>query len=113
MGTAELMQQLAMLSWLNQSDERSGGSDTGGLSMLAWLNKNEEGEELYKIITGARVAYELWSRISSQKDVDTYQAQCILGIVEFIKKNPKATEDQLAKEVQKQIELFKAKVAAL
>lgn len=44
---------------------------------------------------------------------DTYfQAQCIMGIVDYIKKNPKASETELAKEVMKHVEIFQAQVAA-
>ena len=39
-----------------------------------------------------------------------FQAQCIAAIVEYVKKHPKASEADLAKELTKQIELFKAKI---
>ena len=42
-----------------------------------------------------------------------FQAQCILGIVQHIKENPRASQDDLAKEIQKRVELFKNQVDTL
>ncbi len=65
---------------------------------------------MYETVTGARVAYELYQRLSGQRDLETYQSQCIAGIVEYVKSHPKASEDELAKEIAKQIQLFQFKV---
>ncbi len=67
-------------------------------------------KELYETVTGTRVAYELYQRLSGQRDLDLYQSQCIAGIVEYVKAHPKASEDELAKEIAKQIQLFQFKV---
>ena len=40
---------------------------------MAWLNKESEYKNMYELITGARVAYELWNRISGQRDLETYE----------------------------------------
>jgi uncharacterized protein YpbB len=82
------------------------------MGLLVWMNNGDDGKELYQKITGARVAYEIYNRLSGQRDIDTYQAQCYMGIAEFIKKHPKASEQELTEEVQKQIALFAAKVEA-
>ncbi len=42
-----------------------------------------------------------------------FQAQCIMGIVEYIKKHPKASQKELTAEVEKQIQLFQMKVESL
>jgi len=80
------------------------------LAMLVWLNKGEEGKDLYKMVTGARVGYEIYNRMSGQRDLEALQQQFIMAVVDYIKKNPKASEDQLAKEIQKQVETFEALV---
>ena len=80
------------------------------LALLVWLKRGEEHKEMYRTITQARVAYELYQRLTSSNDIETYQAQCIAGICDYVKKHPKATEQELAKEVEKQIELFKFKI---
>ncbi len=80
------------------------------MAALVWLKKGDDHKQLYETVTGARVAYELYQRMSSERDIETYQAQCILAIVDYVKKHPKASEQELAKEVEKQIELFKFKI---
>ncbi|ELU10860.1 hypothetical protein CAPTEDRAFT_129670, partial [Capitella teleta] len=83
------------------------------LGLLLWLNKGEEHKDLYKFVTGARVTYEIYQRISSQSSLDAYQAQCIMGIVNYIKEHPKANQKELEKEVLKRIEVFKQQVEAI
>jgi hypothetical protein len=78
-----------------------------------WLHKGDEYKELYKTVTGARVTYELYQRITANKDLETFQTQCIMGIVAYIKANPKASEAELTKEVEKQVKLFKDRVETL
>lgn len=41
------------------------------------------------------------------------QGMFIAGIADYVKKHPNASEAELAKEVQKQLELFKSRVDAL
>ena len=83
------------------------------MAALVWLKRGDEHKEIYQTITGARVAYELYQRFSSERDIETYQAQCIAGICDYVKQHPKATEQEIAKEVEKQIELFKFKVETM
>ncbi len=80
------------------------------MAALLWLKKGDDHKQLYETVTGARVAYELYQRMTGEREIETYQTQCILGIVDYVKKHPKATEDELAREVAKQIELFKYKI---
>lgn len=85
-GTGELIQQIAALIWLNRGDEH---------------------KELYRKVTGARVSYELYNRLSVKKDIEVFQNLCINGIVDYIKAHPKASEAELTKEVEKHVKLFK------
>lgn len=80
------------------------------LAAFMWLNKGDEHKQLYTTITGARVAYELYNRLTTRNDMDLFQAQCIMAIVDYIKANPKASESQLTAEIERQIALFKEKV---
>jgi len=78
-----------------------------------WLHKGDEYKELYKNVTGARVVYELYQRVTANTDIETFQTQCIMGIVDYIKAHPKATEAELTKEVEKHVQLFKDRINAL
>ncbi|KAK2180264.1 hypothetical protein NP493_449g02004 [Ridgeia piscesae] len=90
MSTADLIQQMAALAWVK-----------------------DDNKEPYNLVTSARVAYELYQRVSSSSDIDVYQTQCIAAITAYIQKHPKATENELAKVVKKEIDLFRTKVDAL
>ncbi|XP_078394082.1 uncharacterized protein LOC144678018 [Cetorhinus maximus] len=89
----ELVQQVALLNWLNSEDDAS--------------------KQLLKTVTGVRVAHSLFQRLTGQDAIDLYKRQCILGIVAFVKENPRASQSQLNKELEKQVLLFAARVQAL
>ncbi|XP_071505354.1 uncharacterized protein [Diadema setosum] len=76
------------------------------IGLLAWLNKGDEGKKLYQTIAGFRVGHELWARLSGQDELEAYRAQFIGAVVDYVKKHPKASQDDIAKEVAKQIEIF-------
>lgn len=78
-----------------------------------WLHKGDEYKDLYKGVTGARIVYELYQRISASDNLELFKAQCIAGIVEYIKANPKASEAELTKEVEKHVSLFKERVQSM
>ncbi|XP_072031620.1 uncharacterized protein [Amphiura filiformis] len=83
------------------------------IALLAYLNKGEEGERFYKLVTAGRVWYEVYRRVSDQDEIEAARAQCILAIAEYVKKNPKASQEEVAKEVGKHIQEFAAKVDAM
>ncbi|XP_022083110.1 uncharacterized protein LOC110975186 [Acanthaster planci] len=92
LGTPELIQQIAM---------------------LAWLNKAENGEEFFKLVSTARVWYELYQRASHNDEIDAYKAETVLAIANYVKSHPRASRDELTKEIEKQIQAFAAKIEAL
>jgi len=83
------------------------------IATLVWLHKGDEQKDLLKMVTGARVAHELYTRVSREREIEKYEGECLLGICEFVKKNPRASEKELTEEVTKQIMTFKTKVEAL
>ncbi|CAJ1069605.1 hypothetical protein E3U43_014367 [Xyrichtys novacula] len=93
MSNAQLFQQIALLRWLSsQSDE-----DRGSLTA----------------VTGIQVAKEVLNRITGQDKVDDYKRNCILSISQFIKDNPRASQNQINAEVEKRVLIFAAQVQAL
>lgn len=89
----ELVQQMALWNWLNRDDEGS--------------------KQLLKAVTGARVAHSLLQCLTGQDQIDLYKRQCILGIAEFVKKNPRASQSELNNELKKHVLLFAARVHTL
>ncbi|CAH1261366.1 Hypp2314 [Branchiostoma lanceolatum] len=83
------------------------------IALLAYLDKNSEGAELLSNVTQARVGYELFQRVTGQDQIDKYKKECILAIADYCKKHPNASKEDLRKEVGKQIVIFAARVDAL
>jgi hypothetical protein len=77
------------------------------MAAFMWLHKGDDYKQLYTTVTGARVTYELYSRLSDRQDIESLRNQCIMSIVEFVKSHPKASEAELTKEVERQIATFK------
>lgn len=93
MSNAELIQQVALWQWLkSQSDE-----DRGVLAS----------------VTGARLASEIYKRLTGQDQIQAFKRECIVGVAEFLRQNPGATEEQINSELEKQVLLFAARVQAL
>eukprot|EP00064_Thunnus_orientalis_P024239 superscaffoldBa00010121_g24520 len=93
MSSAQLLQQMALLRWLSsQTDEDRG---------------------LLTAVTGVQVARELLNRFTGQNQVDAYKRECILSIAEFVRQNPRASQDQINAEVEKRVLVFAARVKAL
>jgi len=45
------------------------------MAMMVWLNKGEEHKDLYKMVTGARVANELYTRLTADNNIDAYRVK--------------------------------------
>lgn len=50
--------------------------------------------------------YELYQRLSGQRDVDALQQRTIAAIAKYIKDHPKARKEDLQKEIAKHIQAF-------
>lgn len=83
------------------------------MALQSWMNKDEHGEKFYKLVTGGRVWYEIYRRMSNQDEVEALRAECILAISDYIKKNPKASKEEVTKEVAKHIQIFADKIEAM
>lgn len=125
------------------------------IALSVWLNKGDDYKKMLQNVTQARIVYELYNRISPEKQIELYQVcvccvnimifrvkketynifspvkvknlkietlacflyllqqECIMAIVSFIQKNPRASEGKLVTEISKHVEIFKQKVATL
>lgn len=93
MSNAELLQQVALWRWLTSQTEE----DRGVLAS----------------VTGARLASELFNRFTGQDRINAFKRECIEGMAEYIRQNPRATEAQINSELEKRVVLFAARVQAL
>jgi hypothetical protein len=81
------------------------------IGMLVWANTGNP--DLFQKVTSARVTYEMFNRMSGERDLEAQRTNTILAISEYVKKNPKASKEELTKEVAKQIWLFKERIEKL
>ncbi|TTK94544.1 hypothetical protein Baya_15715 [Bagarius yarrelli] len=93
MTNAQLIQQVALLGWLNTD--------------------SVECKQFLTAVTGLQVTREVLTRLSGQGKVDAYRNDCIQSVVDFVKRNPRASERELNAEVEKNVLLFAARVQAL
>ena len=85
LGTAEMLQQIGTLTWAMNDDNSP---------------------KMVENLTAMRIGYELYQRLSGQRDVDALRNQTIMAIAKFVKDHPKASKEELTKEISKQIALF-------
>ncbi|XP_045890817.1 uncharacterized protein LOC123960216 [Micropterus dolomieu] len=93
MSNAQLLQQMALLRWLN--------------------SQSEEDRGILTAVTGVQVGLELLNRITGQDKVDAYKRECILSISQFVRENPRASTAAINAEVEKRVLLFAARVKTL
>ncbi|KAK2827422.1 hypothetical protein Q7C36_018348 [Tachysurus vachellii] len=93
MTDAQLMQQLALLGWLNSD--------------------SVECKQFLTAVTGMQVAREVLNRLSGQGKVDAYRNECIQSVADYVRRNPRASERELNAEVEKNVLLFASRVQAL
>ncbi|KAH3711939.1 hypothetical protein DPMN_071615 [Dreissena polymorpha] len=89
-GNADLLQTIAALNW----------AQTGDASM-------------FEKIATLRVGYELYNRVSGQREIDALRNQTIAAIVKYVNDNPKAKPEDLKKEISKHIFDFAHKLEQL
>ena len=75
---------------------------------LLWVQKGED--DLLKKITSARIVNELYQRVSGENEVEALRNATITKIAKWVKEHPKATKEEMTKELAKQITLFAKKV---
>ena len=57
--------------------------------------------------------YEMWARLSGEREVEALRTHTIAGIVKYMKDNPKAKKVDLQKEIARQITVFANNVEKL
>lgn len=90
---AQLIQQLALLGWLKTDSAQC--------------------KELLTAVTGMQVARNLLDKLTGQNQIDAYKAECIQTIADFVKRNPRASQQELNAVVEKNVLLFASRVQAL
>lgn len=83
------------------------------IALLAWLNKSEAGEDMFRLITGARVMKQVYDRLSGQTMIDEMREQTVKRICVYCEQHPNASKEELATYVQAQIAEFALKAQGI
>lgn len=83
------------------------------VAMLTWMIKGDEGKAGVAATTAMQVGLEVWNMVTKESEITALREHTLLSIVEFIKQNPRASEDAIQTELARRIELFAAQVSAL
>jgi GAF domain-containing protein len=74
------------------------------IATLVWTSTGNT--QLSEQMARLRIGYELYQRFSGAREIEALRNQTILNISKWIQDNPKASKEEMAKEVGKQIVLF-------
>ena len=55
------------------------------IATLVWLNKGDEHKDLLKTVTGARVAYELYNRVSREREIEKFEVHLITKTTYYLR----------------------------
>ncbi|XP_062621874.1 uncharacterized protein LOC134283447 [Saccostrea cucullata] len=80
------------------------------IGTLVWAVNDDKAPKMVENMAALKIGYELYQRLSGQRDVDALRNQTIMNIAKFVKDHPKASKEELTKEVSKQIWLFTQKL---
>ncbi|PAA58976.1 hypothetical protein BOX15_Mlig013167g5, partial [Macrostomum lignano] len=99
---------------LNMSSSDSNAPDIWReLALLGALEGKPESLQMYKLLTGLSIGQHLYNQVSGQAELAALRQKVVLNIVDYIKKHPKPSEDELAKVVLKEVEAFTKAVEKL
>merc|ERR1712189_93866 len=84
------------------------------IATLGFISGNDAGKNALEVMSSLKIANEIYQRLNEDDNrLELLRAKTILRISDYVKKNPRASEEQLAKEVQKEIQQFATEAAVI
>jgi len=84
------------------------------MALFSFLNEGDAGKEGLMFLSGAKVVHELYRRYTQTDTIiEALRADAIRKISAYVEKNPRASTDDQAREIKKQIDDFAVKVAVV
>ncbi|XP_060589809.1 uncharacterized protein LOC132744997 [Ruditapes philippinarum] len=77
------------------------------IANLQWIYGNPAMSEKVSMF---RLGYEVYQRVSGAREIEVLKAQTINAIATYVRDNPKASKEEIQKEIAKQIFAFAQKV---
>uniref|UniRef100_A0A7M5X8C7 Uncharacterized protein n=2 Tax=Clytia hemisphaerica TaxID=252671 RepID=A0A7M5X8C7_9CNID len=105
-------QMESILSLLQNNKELDNVELMSEIALFAYLSDNAYGKNALKLVTGAKVIQELYRRFTKQDQIiEALRADAVRKIALYVEKNPRASTNDQAREIQKHVDDFAAKVA--
>ncbi|KAK6181046.1 hypothetical protein SNE40_008985 [Patella caerulea] len=70
-------------------------------------------KDMLQRVTGLRIASAVWNRVTGEQEIEALRNQTILNISQYVKDHPKASKEEMVKEIGKQIYHFQKQVEQL
>ncbi|ESO96446.1 hypothetical protein LOTGIDRAFT_214570 [Lottia gigantea] len=81
------------------------------LGTLNFINSGDK--EMLQRVTGARVAAYVFDKLTNEQEIEALRTATILSISKYVKDHPKASKEEMVKEIGKQIYEFQKKIESL
>lgn len=78
------------------------------IATLVWTSTGNT--QLSEQMARMRIGYEFYQRFSGAREIEALRNQTILNISKWVQDNPKASKEEMAREVGKHITLFAQQV---
>lgn len=78
------------------------------ISTLVWAHTGDS--NMAEQLATVKLIKEVWQRLSGNQELEALRTETILRIAKFVKEHPKASKEELANEIEKQIKDFADKV---
>lgn len=79
------------------------------IALLARLNKSETGDDMFRLVTGARVMSQVCERLSGQSLIDEMREDTIRKICKYCSDHPNGNKEELTQFVGAEIIAFALK----
>lgn len=96
-----------------RSKSSSSGEESSSSSSSTADGDVNRARDIYALISGARIVDELYQRITKKREIEQAWSGVVLRVADYVKKNPRATEQQLVDHVRSELKSFEIFVNAL
>ncbi|CAL1542104.1 unnamed protein product [Lymnaea stagnalis] len=81
------------------------------IATLVWAHTGDS--HMAEQLATVKIVNEVWQRLSGEKEIEALRTETILRISKYVKENPKASKEELGKEIGRLIKDFASKVEKL
>jgi len=87
------------------------GDTLQNMALLAYLKKGEEAKPFLETVTTAKVAVDLYRRVTApDTELEVARAEVIANVANYVKAHPRARPQEIQQFVEGQVAVFKTKI---